>query len=263
MAVYCAWPKLILCVYLKPFESADEMEELSRKVAALSDETRYEKIEQLGLDYFRGVVLTLKDLLVEEREKILSRILREKFEKLSQSYQLIFKEFLPILEEFHKFGQDLPHEIKGEVEFVLRQELLTWLTRFDSEKDLALLKAAEPLLSQAQKYHLNVSTAQTEHVFQTIILKEFWLFWQEWNPERCERLRKLVGFANMAGFSDWHYRMENQVFMSLVEKVYPRLKGAEGGEQELLRSVMSLAELLNINVEASLKVYESTRVAPV
>jgi tRNA(Ser,Leu) C12 N-acetylase TAN1 len=49
--------------------------------------------------------------------------------------------------------------------------------------------------------------------------------------------------------------MENQFFMLLVEKIYPSWGSSAHSSDEILKTVMELAESLNVNTEASLKFF--------
>ncbi|MBI4550449.1 MAG: DUF3536 domain-containing protein, partial [Candidatus Omnitrophica bacterium] len=258
-AVYVPYPKLTLRVYAKKAGAEDDLEALRAKIDTFHDVVPFRAIEQFGEEHFGGQYMTFKDLFADEREKILSTLLREKFEKLTRSYKLIFKEFLPVLEEFHALGEKLPAHVRGAVEFVIREEAGNLMKRYAEDRDPEILSGAKPFLAQARRYQIGVISPENEHLIAAILLDEFGRLCQDWTLEQCERLIVLVEFAAQAGFSDWRYRMENQVFSLLVEKVYPRLRDAAGAELRLLEAVVKLAESLNINVKASLKVFEESR----
>jgi alpha-amylase/alpha-mannosidase (GH57 family) len=260
-AVYVPYPKLILRVYSKTALADRESETMRDRIDAFHDVVPFQAIEQFGAEYFGGPFMTFKDLFADEREKILSSLLREKFEKLTRSYKLIFKEFLPVLEEFHELGEKLPAHVRGAVEFVIREETGNLMKRYAEDRNLEILVAAKPFLTQARRYEIGVVSPENEHLIAAVLLEEFNRFRQEWTLEQCGRLAAIVEFASQAGFSEWRYRMENQVFSVLVENVYPRLREASGAEARLLDAVVKLAESLNINVKASLKVFEESRAA--
>lgn len=260
-SVYVSWPRIVLRVYVKPDPKEGEFATLKEKIFAVHDETSVEALDQIGDDFFRNAPMGLKDLLLDEREKLVRRLLREKFDKLSQSYEHILREMLPMLEELHRLVEPVPDEIRVQIEFALREELSSWLARFGEDRDFRHLDERETLIAQAHKYGLSLATPQNEHLFETLMLREYWLLLQEWTLSRCRRVQKLVDFARAVGLTDWRYRMENQVFSSLVEQVYPRLGLASGEDREVLKAILEIAESLDINVSASLKMFEESKVA--
>jgi hypothetical protein len=142
---------------------------------------------------------------------------------------------------------------------MLHEELVSGLTRFGQDGNLAVLESLMGLVKQARESGLGASTPQSERVFELVILREFAVFSREWTVFQLVRVSRLVEFSGIAGFHEWRYRMENQVFSALVSKVYPRLSEADGDEAGLLKAVIKLAEKLNINVELSYKVFQESK----
>ncbi len=261
LALYSTWPSFILRIYVKQFESEAEVKRLEEKVAAITDEMPFAELERAGNELFNDSYFMLRDLLPDEREEILNVLFREKLGKLYKDYPLIFKEFLPVLQELRTLEKKLPQQIKSQFEFMLHEELVNGLTHFGQNGNLAALEYLMDLVKEARESGLLASTPQSETVFEMVILREFAVFLKEWTVFQLVRVSRLVEFAGIAGFSEWRYRMENQVFSALVDKVYPRLSEAGGDEAGLLKAVIKLAEKLNINVELSYKVFQESKVA--
>lgn len=258
-AVYSPWPAFTLRIYVKPFETEDELKRIEEKAAAITDETPFQDLERAGSELFGDSYFTLRGLLHDEREEILNVLLKEKLGKLYQNYPVIFKEFFPVLKELRTLEKKLPQQIKSQFEFMLHEELVSGLTRFGQDGNLATLESLMGLVKQARESGLGASTPQSERVFELVILREFAVFSKEWTVFQLVRVSRLVEFAGIAGFHEWRYRMENQVFSALVSKVYPRLSEADGDEAGLLKAVIKLAEKLNINVELSYKVFQESK----
>jgi len=261
LAVYSAWPAFVLRIYVKPFDNDIDLKKLEEKVASMTDEMPFKDLEKIGNEIFSDSYFTLRGLLHDEREEILNVLLKDKLGKLYQAYPVIFKEFLPVLKEFRALEKKLPQQIKTQFEFMLLALLVSGLMRFGPESNLAILESLIELVKQARQSGLSPSTPQSETVFEMVILREFAAFLREWTVFQLVRVSRLVEFADIAKFSEWRYRMENQVFSALVEKVYPRLSEADGEEAGLLKAVIKLAEKMNINVELSYQVFQESKKA--
>jgi alpha-amylase/alpha-mannosidase (GH57 family) len=230
-------------------EGAD-FEALRARVLALKGEDLLKGVDALRRPFFGDRAYTLESLFADERERVFSLIIEGKLDKLAASYEAMFEEYFPLIEELARLQLPAPPLLKQEVELALGHRIASEVAAVSKLKDPDRLQEPRSLVERARRAGLRIHTDVAEKAWAELVERSLDELEREPSEEAAKTTAWLFAFGLDAGFVSWRYPAENRVFRMLSDSVFPRIaSGPSSGERPLLGALLALGERLGIVVE--------------
>jgi alpha-amylase/alpha-mannosidase (GH57 family) len=151
---------------VKAFATDRELEKLDQE---LFDELHTGHIIELfkTLDhYFGEKYFALKDLLLEDRLRIITRLTREQIEKVSKFYERVYDENRKINEIYRSINLPIPSEFRYAAEHVLAKRLMEVLQQLSKQGfPIRRMTAANRIIDAAKSLNVEITKGQiTEYL---------------------------------------------------------------------------------------------------
>lgn len=148
-------------------------------------ENRFSIVESMrGIDmYISRDYFTFKDLLLEEKRKVLKKVTRDFFDNYKNMYEKIYMESAGIVDALNDSGLHIPQEYKISAEYTLSNKLKLLADRFlEDDKNYESEAELSALISTSKKWKYSIKKEKTEYKFRKKINEIF---------EKAESLEKL------------------------------------------------------------------------
>ena len=116
--------------------------------------------ENFGKDYF-----TLKDIFIEERRKILQRLLKDKMEKFAQIYQDMYDEGKGSIYHMQTLGLAIPDEFKIAAEYALSRKFNELIADSNGFVEPAVLQQAMDINFEAKSMGIKLDKQPSNNIF--------------------------------------------------------------------------------------------------
>lgn len=241
----------IFC-YIDEITNQEAYLKLKEKISNLTDEDIIKGIlEEIKNTFFsRSKTYTLKDLFIDEREKIFKIMISEKTERLKNIYSELYTEYFPLLERFSELDVAIPPELKKEVEVTLNRRLTLISQELKENFNEERLSNLKDLIKNSGKYNLVIDWVDFDKNFKEIILREVNDIISSFDVERVKTLKNILNLILPLGLTFWRFEAENRLLHFLQEQTLPLIERfkKEGIDFERLSFVeefLSLVELLD------------------
>jgi len=212
-------------VYVKEFEDESLLTSLEQEIERFSGESIMDGLAVMGRKYFGEAYLTMADIVPDYRQQIFNMMVREKMEKLEQAYELIYKEYFPLLNEFYELCLEIPEPLKTEISIVVGRRLIIELERLKEKFEYERFNMMEDLLNKIHRYQLDVYWTGVSGLLRSIMLEQVSEVEGALNIQTLGRLRDWVRLAKFVEDNYWRYETESRVFRLGSEKILPLVKG--------------------------------------
>jgi hypothetical protein len=182
-------------------------EELLRRFArySLADMVR-------GLDeFFPGEPFALPHLFLDERRRVLARVIASVLDKHEETYRRIWEENQKLVRYLRQADAPIPEALAIVARHVLEQEALAELARVDAAAG-ALPERAVELVREASVLGLNPDLAPARPSLQRAVLSALDAVAAEPAAERVEAARHLVEDAGALGLEFGLWEAQNRFF---------------------------------------------------
>ena len=122
--------------------------------------------EVFGKEYF-----TLKDIFIEERRKILQILLKDKLEKFSQTYQVMYDEGKGSIYHLQGLGLKIPDEFKISAAYALSHKFNDIVVHSGGFLDEEAIQQAVDLNYEAKKMDIQMDKTPSNNIFSKKILQ--------------------------------------------------------------------------------------------
>ncbi|MBR6162748.1 DUF3536 domain-containing protein [bacterium] len=241
---------------MKEFNSASDFTKLSKDLCEVYTNGTFTEVirkldEVFGHDYYN-----LRDVLVEDRRKILNSLIVSKRRKFADSYKQAYQDNKASMLSFIELGLDVPEEYKLSARFTLSLEFNKIFR--DAELDLAeekpMLKAKE-IISEAKTFNITIDKTFTEKFFAEKLLKRMRKFIKVFDSHTLETVFDLFKYieelelkSDLSEAQNLYFAKIYSVFPEVMEKT---IKSTQDNKQarKILNDLLELGTKLNINTE--------------
>ncbi len=195
-------------------------EELKQRTFQISEEQLLSgEIHPIDKEYFSKNIYTLRDLFVDDREKIFAFIFKDKMEKLKSVYTDLLNEYLPIMEGFKELGMTVSYDLKGEIEMAMTRRLTLLSDALKEEYTDTRFYEIKNLLEKSRSWNLTLNLSLFEENLESIILKETDNVLEPIGEHDLGRLEKFINLMLPLNLWTWRNKIENRLFYFLQYKI--------------------------------------------
>jgi hypothetical protein len=194
-------------------------------------------------------VYSLRLVFRDERQRILGRILRSVLRQADDVYRELYEEHVPLMRFLSSQGIAQPRGFRVAAELALNTALRRQLEASEPEPEAlsAILEEAKSVGVALHEDGLGLAVEGTvDRLFEELRRAPN-------DPERLDRLERMVDLARSLPFEVDFWRVQNGYYRMLVQLLPARRREAEGGFDDAARWVerfLALGEKLSVKVDA-------------
>jgi alpha-amylase/alpha-mannosidase (GH57 family) len=184
--------------------------------------TRYSLADMVrGLDeFFPGEPFALPHLFLDERRRVLSRVIASVLDKHEQTYRRIWEENHKLVRYLRQADAPIPEALAIVARHVLEQEVLGELDRLP--EGAALPERVGELVGEARTLGLALDLSPARPALQRAVLRALDAMAAEPGPERVAAVRRLVEEAQALGLEYGLWEAQNRFFEIWRARPEPR-----------------------------------------
>ncbi len=240
---------------IKKYDDSENINDISKK---LFDTYLNYPITELirALDnIFGNEYYTLKDILIEDRSKILSTSLKDKLKKFSNNYRDVYNEGKSSILQLISLGIDVPVEYKLAAQYTLSNDFNELFEKSDNIIEDEVIQKAVDISDEAALFKIDIDKTPTSEIFSAQIQKSVYNFIKNFEIHRLHNILKYFECAGKLGLSVDIAEAQNMYFNKIYmrfTKLLDTIKNSGDNMEEIrdfLFSILVLGEYLNINTD--------------
>lgn len=178
--------------------------------ALLADASRGEQTAPLP----PGRIFLLRDLPPDERERVLTTVLKRRLSRWESGAHELLEEALPLVEQFHGLGLPLPPGLAEETRLTLTHALNDAAARF-AAGTFGAIDEARSVLARASAVGLDVPAAGAEPSWSRGASNLLDGLEEDFSEPALRDLQRAVEVAAMAGLGEWRPAAQTRFFRLL------------------------------------------------
>ncbi|OGR99802.1 MAG: hypothetical protein A2V88_14780 [Elusimicrobia bacterium RBG_16_66_12] len=178
--------------------------------ALLADASRGEQTSPLP----PGRIFLLRDLPPDERERVLTTVLKRRLSRWESGAHELLEEALPLVEQFHGLGLPLPPGLAEETRLTLAHALNDAAARF-AAGTFGAIDEARSVLTRAAAVGLDVLAAGAEPSWSLGASNLLDDLEEDFSEPALRDLQRAVEVAAMAGLGEWRPAAQTRFFRLL------------------------------------------------
>ena len=238
---------------IKRFDETENMKEI---ISSLMDIYLNKPVTELireldnifGKEYY-----TLKDVLIEDRSKILLSVLKDKLGKFSNNYRDVYLEGKSFISQLIELGITVPDEYKLAAQYTLSNDFNELFKDAVNLIDEDLVQKAFEICDEANKFKINIDKSATCDIFSKQIQSAVYNFSKNFEIHRLDKILKLFECANKLELKVDISEAQNLYFNKIYMKFTTLLDNALNTKNKIeevrdfLFELLVLGEYLNID----------------
>lgn len=203
-----------------------------------------------GNDYY-----TLKDLLVEDRSKILLTSLKDKLSKFSNNYRDVYNEGKSFISQLISLGINVPVEYKLAAQYTLSNDFNELFKESVNIIDDEIIQKAAEINEEAIAFKIDIDKTPTCDIFSKQIQKSVYNFVKNFEIHRLDKILKLFECVNKLGLkvdiAEAQNLYFNKIYMKFTNLLDNVIQANDNIDEvrDFLFSLLVLGEFLNINTD--------------
>ena len=204
--------------------------------------------EVFGHEYF-----TQKDIVLEDRSKILLSSLKGKINKFANTYRDIYTDGKTAILELIKMGISVPIAYKLAAQYTLSNDFNELFANTEDINDDLLIQRAIEIDKEAQMFQVEIDKKPTADIFSQEIQKSIYNFMKNFEKHRLDKIIRIFESASKLALTIDISEAQNMYFNKIYKKFTTLLdtvlKQNENVEEvrDFLFEILVLGEYLNIN----------------
>lgn len=206
-------------------------------------------------EYFGREYFTLKDILIEERRKILKSLLKNKMDRFQAVYRDIYNEGKGSVSHLKTLGLEVPEEYKLATKYTLSGDFNDIFGHEDCLKDENLMQTAKDICNEAQSLGIELDKAKTEEFFSQAVTRRVVDFVKNYDAEKLNLALDIFRYIELLGISPNITEAQNIYFTQVYSKFTTLMTGMISKSKdmeknkELMINTLKLGEKLNISTD--------------
>ncbi len=209
-----------------------------------------------ALDHiFGNEYYTLKDILIEDRSRILLSSLKGKINKFSNTYREVYNEGKSFILQLINLGINVPLEYKLAAQYTLTGDFNEIFKNSIDIMDDEIIQKAIDISNEAQALKIEIDKTPTSEIFSKQIQKSIYNFMKNFEIHRLEKILKMFECASKLDLKIDISEAQNMYFNKIYTKFTKLVDTISQNESDInelrdyLFSLLILGEYLNINTD--------------
>lgn len=208
--------------------------------------------EELWSKLAGGRYYGLRDLIIEDRERVINMAIERRLEGLDESIQEIYEKNLEFLEGFQGIGLEVPEIVKTVASYVITKDINAEVEALKDAYNLDAYRELRRLYSYAGKFDLNVDKEKTQDMLNATLESGIEKAFAEKDTMLTGTLAYILDIADELGVKIRLDLFQNMIFALIRQEVAafdsdPEKYGLDKKFQFFVKSLAKLAERLNIH----------------
>ncbi len=208
-------------------------------------------IQALARPHFSGRAYLLSDLLYDERERLITRLLHDRLGEVSGQFLELFRDNMGLMKRYHDVGWTVPAVLRVSSEYALGEALAE---RFEDHRDELTRNRVQDLadaIAYARALDFTPQLDKAALVFEEIVLDRVRSLRAAPTLENAQALREVLAVGRELDLGARLYRAQNE-FFGLLRAETQRLPSEAGSDEdrEIRRIVTETAGQLGFALAA-------------
>jgi len=242
--------------YVRERRSEEEYRAMVERVAKLAESGLIDEIRPAASEYFGVRRFTIRDFLVEDRERILRRFAAKRLEGIESRFAEIYDESKHLLLLLKEANVAVPQNLLIPAQTHLTKKLVREVGHWERSLEAAGLEGIRRIVSEAAVFGVPLDKSSAAASFSDLILEKIRFLASELDAEAAAALEQFVNLSGEMGIQTNFRDIQNRVYTILETKVSPlmdELASPAPGQEETKRAIsafLSLARRFNFNTDA-------------
>ena len=204
--------------------------------------------ENFGKDYF-----TLKDIFIEERRKILQRLLKDKMEKFAQTYQDMYDEGKSSIYHMQSLGLAIPDEFKIAAEYALSRKFNELIKDSNGFVEPAVLQQATDINYEAKSMGIKLDKQPSNKIFSKKILQNINRLAYSFEIQQADVVLELFDYVEKleleVDISEAQNIFFSKIYMNIEDIILSSANTKRNSDKRFAEMLLDIGSKLNINTE--------------
>lgn len=204
--------------------------------------------EYFGKDYF-----TLKDIFIEERRKILQRLLKGKMQKFAQIYQEMYNEGKSSIYQMQNLGLSIPDEFKIAAEYALSRKFNELIQDSNGFVDPAVLQEASDINLETRTMGIKLDKQPSNAIFSKKILQNINRLAYSFEIQQADVVLELFDYIEKLELEIDISEAQNIYFSKIYHKIGEIIESSKNSnrtsDKKFVDMLLDIGTKLNINTE--------------
>ncbi len=204
--------------------------------------------ENFGKDYF-----TLKDIFIEERRKILQRLLKDKMEKFAQIYQDMYDEGKGSIYHMQTLGLAIPDEFKIAAEYALSRKFNELIADSNGFVEPAVLQQAMDINLEAKSMGIKLDKQPSNNIFSKKIRQNINRLAYSFEIQQADVVLELFEYIEKleleVDISEAQNIFFSKIYLNIGEIIESSQNSNRKSDKRFVEMLLDIGTKLNINTE--------------
>lgn len=204
--------------------------------------------ENFGKDYF-----TLKDIFIEERRKILQRLLKDKMEKFAQIYQDMYDEGKGSIYHMQSLGLAIPDEFKIAAEYALSRRFNELIKDSNGFVEPAVLQQATDINYEAKSMGIKLDKQPSNKIFSKKILQNINRLAYSFEIQQADVVLELFDYVEKLELEVDISEAQNiffaKIYLNIEDIISSSVNTKRNSDKRFAEMLLDIGTKLNINTE--------------
>ena len=240
---------------LKRYDDSENIQDIAKKLFDIYLKNPITEIIRALDNIFGHEYYTLKDVLIEDRSKILMTSLKDKLGKFSNTYREVYNEGKSSILQLINLGISVPVEYKLAAQYTLSNDFNELFADCSNIVDDAIIQRALEIVKEADAFRIEIDKSITSEIFSDQIQKLIYNFMKNFEIHRLDKILKMFECATKLNLkidiAEAQNMYFNKIYMKFTKLLDAALSQNDNVEEvrDFLFDLLVLGEYLNINTE--------------
>ncbi len=205
-------------------------------------------------DHFGRDYCTLKDLFLEEKQKIITVLIKDQLEKFASTYKNLYDESKGPMMELHELELKVPSEFKIAAEYTLTESFNNIILNIDDIANPDLLQEAFDINNEAKALGIELDKKPANKKYGAFLTENVKRLAENPEIQTCNGIINVIDLSIKLNLRIDMTEAQNIYFNSIYSKFSDFIESSKAsenlkGERELLATLLNTGEKLGFNVE--------------
>ena len=251
---------------VKPAAEGGPFRETADRFLGMPEERFAADIARTARDEFGGRHIDLKDLFIEDRERILLHLCHGIMGSVLERYEKLFDENRSLLRLLRDAGIAPPLSLSVPVQAVLTRRLVNEVERWQPTIEPGGLGGIKEIVTDADAHGIRIDTTSASRAFRDVVLERSSRFEERLDADAADALFEFVELSHALDITIEMHDIQNEIFRILETTVGAAIEslrgaGGEAGHPEpsagdgaatrrAVESFLNLARRFNFNTDS-------------
>ena len=240
---------------IKRYDDSENITDISKRLIETYTNKPITEIIRLLDNIFGNDYYTLRDVLIEERSKILLTSIKDKLSKFSNNYRDMYNDSKSSILQLIALGINVPQEYKLAAQYTLTSDFNALFKDCANIIDDKIIQKAIEINTEASTFKVEIDKTPTSTIFSHEIQKTIYNFAKNFEFHRLDKILKLFECAGKlqlkVDIAEAQNMYFNKIYLKFTKLLDSVLEANDNIEEvrDFLFSILVLGEYLNINTD--------------